>query len=612
MFDRLHAIDLSTGQDRLNPALISASSAGSGPANNFNPQFQLCRAGLLLLNGRIYTAWASFTDNPPFTGWIIAYDESNLTRALVFNTNPNGSPASSLLPDGSGSSIWQSGNGPAVDSNGNIYVATANGPFDPTKLDYGDSVLKLTNNPLSVADYFTPFDQASDAINDIDLGSGGPVVLPDIVDGSGIHHRLLVQSGKDGNLYLLNRDNLGKFHSGNNSQIYQELAGALPGGVWSSAGYFNGSIYYGSQGGQIRQFPFNAQAKLVGPTSLTNTIFGYPGATPTISSNGNTNGIVWAYERNSNTGQAILHAYDARNLAAELFSSGNIGEAVKFAVPTVCNGRVYVGTSNSVAVFGLPQQTPTPTPGSGVDKDFNGDGFGDLIWENVANGQRAIWFMRNGVLQGTANLPRVSTQWHIAGVGDFLGDGQSDLVWENTTTGQRAIWLMANGVLQSALSLPTVATQWQIVGAGDFNGDGQADLVWENTATGQRAIWFMQNGALQSTANLPRVSTQWHIAGVGDFLGDGQSDLVWENTATGQRAIWLLNNGVLQGTLNLPTVSTEWHIGGAVDLFNRGQADLVLENTATGKRAAWVLQNGTLQSSFHLPTVSPNWHIVNH
>jgi hypothetical protein len=416
----------------------------------------------------------------------------------------------------------------------------------------------------------------------------------------------LVQSGKDGNLYLLNRDNLGKFHSGNNSQIYQELPGALPGGVWSSAGYFNGSIYYGSQGAQIRQFRFNAQAKLIGLTSLTNTIFGYPGATPTISSNGNTNGVVWAYENNSNTGQAILHAYDARNLAVELFNSGNIGDAVKFAVPTVCNSRVFIGTSNSVAVFGFQK------PGSGVDKDFNNDEFGDLVWENDANGQRAIWFMRNGALQGTRNLPTVATEWHIAGVGDFQGNGQSDLVWENTSTGERSIWLMANGFLQSVLNLPTVSTEWDIVGAGDFNGDGRADLVWENTATGQRAIWFMRNGALLGTRNLPTVPTQWHIAGVGDFLGNGQSDLVLENTVTGQRGIWFLRYGTLQSTFYLPTISTSWHIGGAVDFFQRGQADLVLENTATGQRAVWVLHNGALQTSFYLPTVSTDWHIVDH
>src|SRR5260221_6585522 len=150
----------------------------------------------------------------------------------------------------------------------------------------------------------------------------------------------------------------------------------------------------------------------------------------------------------------------------------------------------------------------------------------DLVWENLTTGQRTIWFMVYGIVYGTANLPSVSTQWHIVGAGDFNGDGQADLVWENTTTGQRAIWFLRNGVLQRAFYLPTMATQLHIAGVGI------SDLVWENTTTGQRAIWFLKNGYLQRAIYLPTVSTQWHIAGVGDFLGNGQSDLVWQNTST--------------------------------------------------------------------------------
>ena len=179
----------------------------------------------------------------------------------------------------------------------------------------------------------------------------------DILDTRGVTHHLLTAAGKDSNLYLLDRDNLGKFHSSN--QIYQELDGVFPSGVWSSAAYFNGSIYQGGGplggAGPLLQLQFdftNPNQPLLKstPASSTQTQFGYPGATPTISSNGTTNGIVWAYEQNN--GQAILHAYDATDLRTELFNSGSIGGAVKFAVPTVCNGKVFVGTSSSIAVFG--------------------------------------------------------------------------------------------------------------------------------------------------------------------------------------------------------------------------------------------------------------------
>src|SRR6266404_4441443 len=483
-FDRLHAIDLSTGQDRLIPVNITASSSGKGPANTFNPLFERSRPGLLLLNSKIYTAWGSFCDNEHYTGWVIAYNESDLSQAQVLNTNPNGTPPSNDLTDGSGNGIWQAGNAPAVDSNGYIYVTTSNGPFDPTQNDYGDSVLKLPNNTLTVGDYFTPFDQFAAAVNNTDFGSGGPMVLPDLFDMNNNVHHLLVAAGKDENLYLLDRDNLGQFNSSNNNQIYQELGGVLTGGVWSSPAYFNTFIYFG--GGRedgapapLWQFQFdfttNPNKPLLKPAAIhqTSIQFNAPGPTPTVSSNANTNGIVWVCENNS-SGQAVLHAYDATNVETELFKSGNIGAAAKFAVPTVCNGKVYVGTANSVAAFGGPE--PAVPQGSRVAKDFNNDGFADLIWEQSVTGQRLIWFMDKGVPIGTARLGTVDPSWHIAAVGDFLGNGESDLVWERTN-GQHLIWILAGGVPQYTISLPTLGGGWHVVGAGDFNQDGQADLV---------------------------------------------------------------------------------------------------------------------------------------
>ena len=243
----------------------------------------------------------------------------------------------------------------------------------------------------------------------------------------------------------------------------------------------------------------------------------------------------------------------------------------------------------------------------GVDKDFNGDGYADLVWENTG-GQHAIWFLNKGVFQYGIVLPTVSPTWHIAGVGDFLGNGQSDLVWENTG-GQHSIWILNNGVFQYGIVLPTVSDGWHIVGAGDFNSDGQADLVWENTG-GQHAIWILNNGVFQSGIVLPTVSDGWHIAGVGDFLGNGQSDLVWENTG-GQHSIWILNNGVFQSGIVLPTVSV-WHIVGAGDFSGDGYADLVWENTITGERLIWLMKNGVYSSTITLPTVPPSWHIVDH
>ena len=361
---KLHALDLATGSNAITPETISASVAGRGPATTFVATSERSRSALLLLHGTIYIAFAGFCDQPPFSGWLLGYQENNLSPAAVFNDNPNGKPASTDLPDGSGGGIWQSGLGPSTDGKGNIYVATGNGPFGerlsggfPANQDYGDSALKLsTIGGLSVSDYFTPFNQKAEAAVDQDLSGGGVVVLPGIVDANRNTHYLLVVSGKDQNIYLLNRDNLGKFNRLAN-KIYQEIPGATGTGAWSSVAYFNNSIYSDGAYNPLKRFQFdfsNPRKPLLDttPAAQTSASFGYPGFTPSISSNGNQDGIVWGCEYNS-SGDAVLHAFDATTLI-ELYNSGSLlGAATKFAVPTVFGGRVYLGTANSLVVFGL-------------------------------------------------------------------------------------------------------------------------------------------------------------------------------------------------------------------------------------------------------------------
>jgi hypothetical protein len=361
---KLHAVDLSTGQDALTPMVIAASVTGQGPATTFIPTRQRSRSGLLLSNGVIYIGFGSFCDNESYAGWLFGYSESTLSQVAVFNDNPNGSPTSNDLPDGSGSGIWQGGLGPAVDEYGNIYLATGNGPFDqvltggfPSNQDYGDSVLKFsTKNGLTVTDYFAPYNQQAEANSDSDLGSGGVVILPKIVGKNGKAHHLLVVGGKDGNIYLLNRSALGKFNASANS-VYQELVGVLGStGSWSSAAFFNNSIYMVGVGLPLQRFQFdfsNPAKPLLNstPAAQTSFSFSYPGCTPSISSNGDNNAIVWAYGYSSTN--ATLYALDSNNLS-ELYNSGSLlGSGTKFSVPTVFSGKVYVGTSNSLVAFGL-------------------------------------------------------------------------------------------------------------------------------------------------------------------------------------------------------------------------------------------------------------------
>jgi hypothetical protein len=354
---RLHALDVTTGAELFGgPQEIAATFAGT----SFVPEDYEERAALLLLNGTIYTSWTSHCDVAPYGGWIIAYSESTLLQTAALNVAPGATDS-----DG-GPAIWMSGGGPGADSSGNIYLLTANGNFEttlnsngfPSGGDYGNSFLKLatTGGALTVADYFTMSNEVDESASDTDLGSGGELLLPDLTDSGGTVRHLVVGAGKDGNLYVVNRDSMGKFSSSGDN-IWQELDGVLSGGIWSTPAYFNGTLYYGPVGQPLMAFAI-ANAMVSGtPSSSTATSFTYPGTAPAISANGTANAIVWTHE---NTNPAVLHAYDATNLANELYNSNQaangrdqFGAGNKFITPTIADGQVFVGTTGAVAIFGL-------------------------------------------------------------------------------------------------------------------------------------------------------------------------------------------------------------------------------------------------------------------
>jgi hypothetical protein len=360
-FQRLHALDVTTGGELFGgPTTIQASFPGAGDNSTggnviFDPAQYEERAGLLLMGGTLYTAWTSHCDIGLYTGWIMGFDAATLAQTSVLNITPNGSRGG----------IWMAGGGLAADSAGNIYFLDGNGTFDtnltngfPSLGDFGNAFLKLsTAGGLKVADYFATFNTMSQSDGDIDLGSGGAILLPDVTDAGGIVHHLAVGAGKDANIYVVDRDSMGKFNSSNN--IYQEITGALGGSVFSVPAYYNGMVYYGAAGDTIKVFPIANGMLSTSPASQTAVKFTFPGATPGISANGGANGILWATE---NTNPAVLHAYDASNLSRELYNStqaaggrDNFGTGNKFITPTIANGKVFVGTTNGVAVFGLLQ-----------------------------------------------------------------------------------------------------------------------------------------------------------------------------------------------------------------------------------------------------------------
>jgi hypothetical protein len=345
---RLYALDLVTGATKLGSPIEMT-------ATNFVPLRHLQRPALLLNGGSVYIAFGSHGDQGTYQGWVMSYEASTLDQKFVWSSTD------ATMGNNQGS-IWMSGDGPAVDSSGNLYLETANGTFDANTggPNYSDSVVKLSTGG-AVLDYFTPADQSTLNANDVDLGSSGVIILPDAL-GSTAHPHLAVATGKTGILYLLDRDNLGKFHATN--QSVQEVpvdpnTTNVLGGVFGQPALWNGNLYVAAIGDPLSHFTIANGAISATPASQSSNTFDNRGTTPSVSASGTTAGVVWSLDVSAYPdGPAVLFAFDATNLGTLLYSSpssgsGAAGNAVKFTVPTVANGKVYVGGQATLAVFGL-------------------------------------------------------------------------------------------------------------------------------------------------------------------------------------------------------------------------------------------------------------------
>jgi hypothetical protein len=335
----------------------------------FQSLHQNQRAALLLSNGVVYVAFGAHGDVSPYHGWVLGYDATSLQQVMVFNTSPNDNGIRST-GGGEGSGVWQSGDGLATDSTGNIYFVTGNGIFDGDQtggVDFGDSFLKI-NPSGTLVDYFTPHDQQYMNDNDIDLGSGGVLLLQ---DQPGLHPHLAVTAGKNGTIYLVDRDNFGHYNPVDDSQIVQSIVNIFPHGNLSTGNfkapvYWNGRLFFSADADNLQSFTLNNGLMSSSPTSQSTLFLNYPGATLGLSSNGNTNAILWAIQRvdldpngGGVRGPGSLHAFDATNLATELYNSNQsaardtLDFTAKWSAPLVANGKVFVATIGQLVAFGL-------------------------------------------------------------------------------------------------------------------------------------------------------------------------------------------------------------------------------------------------------------------
>lgn len=352
---RLHALDLTNGNELFGgPTTITATYPGTGGNSSggmvtFLPSVHHERAALLESGNTIYTAWSGlWGDCGSYSAWVIAFDAGSLKQTSAID----------LVPNNHGGGMWMGGGGPAADASGNVYVISGNGFGDTpgTNNSFGNSFVRLsTSTGLTVGDYFTPFNTLSEDSADADFGSAGPLLLPDLTDATGATRHLAAGAGKDGNLYVLNRDNLGQFNSTKNN-VYQQFP-LSSGENNSSPVFFNNAVYVGPTNSSLKAFPVSKALLATSPSSQSAHIFGGNGTVASISANGNSQGVVWALD----WGAGTLFAYDATDLTKELYNSNQAASnrdhfsAVggHFITPMVVNGRVYIGTKSSVAVFGL-------------------------------------------------------------------------------------------------------------------------------------------------------------------------------------------------------------------------------------------------------------------
>ena len=363
----LHALDVTTGADVTAPREITATfTDGSGNVTTFEPGQYEERTALLLSNGTIYTEWSSHCDVPPYGGWIITYDQTTLAQTAVLNVGPSSAVVNGITSRATvGPGIWMSGGGPAVDAAGRVLLITGNGPFDttlnsaghPVNGNYSQSFLKLQldGSGLHVADYFALYDAVAQSQQDLDLGAGGGLLLPQMTDSNNQPVNLYLGGGKDGRVYVVDQKRFGGFNPARND-IYQQVSGISA--LRSTPAYFNNRVYFGGQNAELKSFTFTQAQMSASPSSQSTMKFSYPGISPVVSANGTTNGIVWGSERGATS--AILHAFDAMNLATELYNStqaaggrDSFGVANRFVTPMVTGGKVYVASTTGVAVFGL-------------------------------------------------------------------------------------------------------------------------------------------------------------------------------------------------------------------------------------------------------------------
>jgi hypothetical protein len=560
---RLHALDITTGAEKFGgPVVISASVTGNGTGSSagtlhFDPKWQLQRAGLLLLNGIVYVGFGAHQDFNVWHGWILAYNAATLRQTGVLCSTPNGT-------DGG---IWMAGNGlaadvpnPSAQPFGRMFIPTGNGSYSAvapnfnSTMNYGDSILTLdlSNGAPTVVDLFTPHDQATLDTNDLDVASGGILLIPDAASGG---QHLLTQAGKTGRIYVLNRNSLGGYNP-NNTTDPEEKAHVQ--GMWSSPAYWNGHLYFWAHNDHLKAFSFVNGVLSSTPVATAAESSLFPGSTPTVSANASTNGIVWNVRSDAyaSQGREVLYAHDANNVATLLYSSeqnvprDNPGNAVKFVVPTVINGKVYVGAEYQVSVYGLLNgETQAATPVMNPSGEMFNSSVQVTITDSSPNAQ--IFFTTDGSTPSTAStvytgpitVTKTETIKAIAGGAGYLASPPSVNTYTLITQVPTPTFNPAPGDYSSPQSV-TITTTW--AGATIYyTTDGSTPTAASNTYTGPVSINTSET--LKAIATAPNLNNSAVAGGLYTIVSNATNSIDFGSGFTSSGMV-LVGKTSLRGT----------------------------------------------------------------
>ena len=516
---RIHALDMTTGTDKVPPTAIQGSVPGTGFGSTagtmpFHPEWQLQRPGLSLANGNVYVGFGSSSDNWNWHGWLFGFNATTLANVAIFCTTP----------DGLGGGVWAAGEAPPVDASGNLFFSTGNGDFDGST-NYGDTYVKLgTASGLTVLDFFSPFNQQTINAADLDIASAGIMLLPDSA-GTSAHPHIAVGGGKDGTVYLVDRDRMGGFngsYTNPDSQIIQEIwnaigaisinvkASALPyvENNYSTPAFWQNHLYWVGINDKVKMFTLTNGLLSTSPVSTSATTYPFGGAQPVVTANSSTatTGVLWAIERGASNN--ILHAYNATNLTSELYNSsqaaGNrdqMGASVKFIVPTVANGKVFVGSQDRIDVFGLLASTPAQTPVPAFTPVAGGYTTSQNVTITDTNTSAAIYYTLDG------SIPTASSTRYTG-----------PIAVSATSTTIRAIAL-ASGLLASPVATATYRIGGTLVTTGGFVQGNYADPQSSQSSV---SVPFL---ATQSAGNMNLVVVGWNdttavVSNVTDTVGN--------------------------------------------------------------------------------------------